>query len=89
MVSNHLVIQFKVGYRSVMDDDGDDLTPRERSAVAQDIDKLQATVRRLATEREVLPQPLFWSLFHTRLSSIRKQKEISRVVGKVFGDYEE
>jgi hypothetical protein len=63
-------------------DDDDDNTPSqvERSAVAVDIEKLQKTVLRLANEREVLPQPLFWSLFHTRLENIRKQKHIERTL---------
>jgi len=71
-----------------MDDDSDETPSRERSAVALDIEDLQATVKRLASEREVLPQPLFWSLFHTRLASIKKQKEISRVVSEVLGESE-
>jgi hypothetical protein len=71
------------------DEDEDDRQPKERSAVAANIDNLQATVRRLAEEREVLPQPLFWSLFHTRLASIKKQKEIARVVSEALGETEE
>ena len=71
-----------------MDDDCDDTPGKEPSAVARDIENLQATVKRLASEREVLPQPLFWSLFHTRLASIKKQKEISRVVSEVLGEPE-
>lgn len=72
----------------LMDDDFDDTPGREPSAVARDIENLQTTVKRLASEREVLPQPLFWSLFHTRLASIKKQKEISRVVREVLGESE-
>ncbi|NDF15733.1 hypothetical protein EB061_10500 [bacterium] len=66
------------------DNDDDEMHPKERSAVATNIESLQATVRRLAEERDVLPQPLFWSLFHSRLASIKKQKEISRVVSEVL-----
>ena len=72
----------------VMDDDLDDTPGKDPSALARDIENLQATVKRLASEREVLPQPLFWSLFHTRLASIKKQKEISRVVSEVLGESE-
>jgi len=71
------------------DEDEDERQPTERSAVATNIDNLQATVRRLAEEREVLPQPLFWSLFHTRLTAIKKQKEIARVVSEALGESEE
>ncbi|MEY4668539.1 MAG: hypothetical protein RL518_1238 [Pseudomonadota bacterium] len=72
--------------RGMDDDTSDELTPKERSVVASNIESLQATVKRLAAEREVLPQPLFWSLFHTRLSAIKKQKEISRVVSEALGE---
>jgi hypothetical protein len=68
------------------DDESDEMQPKERSAVAANIESLQATVKRLADEREVLPQPLFWSLFHSRLAAIKKQKEISRVVSEVLGE---
>lgn len=69
-----------------IEEDQEDREVRERSAVADDIEKLQATVRRLASERETLPQPLFWSLFHTRLEAIRKQKELARVVKESLGE---
>ena len=69
-----------------MEDDSDELRPRERSAISSNIDNLKATVKRLSEEREVLPQPLFWSLFHSRLSAIKKQKEIERVVGAALGE---
>jgi hypothetical protein len=62
------------------DDEIEDPVPLQRSAVADDIANLQKTVQRLSTEREVLPQPLFWSLFHARLESIRKQKEVDRTL---------
>ena len=68
------------------DNDSDEMRPKERSAVAANIENLQATVKRLADEREVLPQPLFWSIFHSRLAAIKKQKEISRVVSEVRGE---
>jgi hypothetical protein len=69
----------------MLEDDDDDREPRERSAVAANIDNLKATVKRLAAEREVLPQPLFWSLFHSRLAAIKKAKEVERVVGEALG----
>jgi hypothetical protein len=69
-----------------VEDNSDTLEAREKSAVALDIEKLQDTVKRLAAERERLPQPLFWSLFHTRLEAIRQQKELSRVVKETLGE---
>ena len=67
-------------HHRMKDDDSDPPAPVERSATAREVSKLQDTVRRLVEEREVLPQPLFWSLFNSRLSDIKKQKEVSRLL---------
>ena len=69
-----------------MEEDSDTPNPREPSALAADIQDLKRTVRRLAEDRERIPQPLFWSLFHTRLEAMRKQKELSRVVAAALGE---
>ena len=70
------------------DDDSEVPTPVERSATARDVSKLQETIRRLIDEREVLPQPLFWSLFNSRLSDIKKQKEVSRLLRQTLDGVE-
>jgi TATA-binding protein-associated factor Taf7 len=61
----------------------------ERSAIAQEIRELHTTITRLANERERLPQPLFWSLFHNRLNKIRKTKELTRTLAQVLDGIEE
>lgn len=61
-------------------------SPTERSAIASEIEDLRSTITRLANERERLPQPLFWSLFHTRLSKIRKTKELNRLLAHLFNE---
>ena len=42
----------------------------ERSRVAEEVEDLRSTILRLAKDRERLPQPLFWSLFNSRLKDI-------------------
>lgn len=82
------LVSFRIDERGVppydcpMNDEDDELPtpPSERSATAREVSKLQDTVRRLMDERDVLPQPLFWSLFNSRLSDIKKQKEVSRLL---------
>ena len=61
-----------------------DVHPVQQSYVAGQVQDLKDTVLRLAAERERLPQPLFWSLFNTRLLAIRKEKALKRVVDESF-----
>lgn len=73
-------VAIKPYHQLMKDDDLEPLTPVERSATARDVSKLQETIRRLVDEREVLPQPLFWSLFNSKLADIKKQKEVARLL---------
>ena len=57
----------------------------EKSAIAQDISNLRDTILRLARDRERLPQPLFWSLFNSRLKDIKKTKEQERLLRESLG----
>jgi hypothetical protein len=66
-------------------DDDEPPNPRERSSVADDIADLKSTVVKLAEERERLPQPMFWSLFHSRLEGIKKHKELTRLLDAALG----
>lgn len=56
----------------------------KRSSLAAEIKEIAATVDRLSAERERLPQPLFWSLFHARMSKVRREKDIQRTLEKIF-----
>ena len=68
-----------------MDDSDDNANqPSERSGVAEDIEDLRSTILRVAKERERLPQPLFWSLFNSRLKEIKRHKELSRLLNTVL-----
>ena len=66
------------------DEDEKDLKV-ERSALAEDINDLRSTILRLARDRERLPQPLLWSLFTSRLKSIKREKELSRLLQETLG----
>ncbi len=70
------------------DEDVEVSEPAERSSVAREIDDLQKTILRLARDRERLPQPLFWSLFNSRLRDIKKSKSINRLLKETLGETE-
>jgi hypothetical protein len=57
----------------------------ERSQTAKEIADLQERILRLARDRERLPQPLFWSLFNSRIQEIKKEKELKRLLSDVLG----
>ena len=57
----------------------------ERSGVAREIDDLKSTILRLSKDRERLPQPLFWSLFNSRLRDIKRHKELERLMRETLG----
>jgi hypothetical protein len=70
------------------DTDGDSSTalePAERSQTAKEIADLQDKILKLANSRERLPQPLFWSLFNSRIRDIKKNKELDRLLSDVLG----
>jgi hypothetical protein len=56
----------------------------QRSAVAEDLASLKATVTKLVEERDRLPQPMFWSLFNSRINSIKKHKELKRLLASTL-----
>lgn len=58
---------------------------REPSKVAQEIERLRSATVRAASDRERLPQPLFWSLFQNELKELKKKKEIRRALQEILG----
>jgi len=70
-------------------EDSDDIdskqTLHERSATAKEIADLQDKILKFARNRERLPQPLFWSLFNSRIRDIKKNKELERLLNDVLG----
>ena len=71
-----------------IDDDDDTPAVTERSAIAKEIESLQSTILRFANERERLPQPLFWSLFNSRIKEIKERKEVDRLCKEALGELE-
>jgi|GEM_PF-2448990 len=70
-------------------EDYEDIGPEqplhERSATAKEIADLQEKILKFARNRERLPQPLFWSLFNSRIRDIKKNKELERLLNDVLG----
>lgn len=54
------------------------------SAVALKLRKLKSASFKAAQARERLPHPLFWSLFLTEVSELRKKKEEKRLLDRVL-----
>lgn len=57
----------------------------EPSALASELKALKERIFSLASSREKLPQPLFWSLFRLRISSLKKKKEKDRLLDDILG----
>ena len=70
------------GHQENEDDPG---CPQEKSVIAREIEHLQSTVLRFAKNRERLPQPLFWSLFNSRIRDIKREKELPRLMRETLG----
>ncbi len=57
-----------------------------KSGVSKEIERLLSTSAALSRTRERLPQPLFWSLFHSQIRDIKKKKRLDRLLQDIFGD---
>lgn len=57
---------------------------RERSPLAQEIERLKKASFRAATDKERLPQPLFWSLFGHAIRDLRKKKREIREISDLL-----
>ncbi len=57
-----------------------------RSPLAVAVEKLRKTSVDAAASRERLPQPLFWSLFNSKLKEIKEDKEKTRKLKDIFGE---
>jgi TATA-binding protein-associated factor Taf7 len=68
-------------------EDEDTTAPGEtrRSELAQEIKDFQSSIADAMKKRERLPQPLFWSLFNSRIKDIRKRRELLRTLDELFG----
>lgn len=50
------------------------------SVTSRKVKELKRAVLDASSKRERLPQPLFWSLFRSRLSDIKRAKERTRLL---------
>lgn len=62
---------------------------RQESPWAQELKRLKTAAWEASSKRERLPQPMFWSLFHSVISSIRRQKAVKRTLESIFEGQEE
>jgi hypothetical protein len=67
------------------DRDNENAPTLDKSAIASEIEDLHQTILRFAKNQETLPQPLFWSLFNSRITQIKRNKDIARVLKDVLG----
>ncbi len=65
------------------EDESAELVPT-KSKLSEELDRLKrASIEALST-RERMPQPLFWSLFHSELAGLKKRKHLERFIEQVF-----
>ncbi len=58
--------------------------PSEPSDVCLSVRRLQGSAMKAIASRERLPQPLFWSLFHSEIEQIKRVKERNRAMRKIL-----
>ena len=58
--------------------------PSEPSDVCLSVRRLQGSAMKAIASRERLPQPLFWSLFHSEIAEIKRVKERNRAMRKIL-----
>ena len=56
----------------------DESNAKEASYVAREIQRIKSATIEAAEKRDRLPQPLFWSLFHSALKEVRDAKKRKR-----------
>jgi hypothetical protein len=54
------------------------------SEIAKDLAQLKDTVISVTKRRDELPREMFWSLFHSEISSIRQRKHKKRIFTHFF-----
>lgn len=69
----------------VQDENGNELSgDTDRSFIAERLDRLKRATLDVVNRRERLPQPLFWSLFHTEVDEIREKRRKERIARCAF-----
>ena len=65
------------------DDESAELVPT-KSKLSEELDRLKRASIDALSSRERIPQPLFWSLFHSELAGLKKRKHLERFIEQVF-----
>ena len=60
------------------DQNGD--TSVRKTPLAIELEQVRDATLRAAAKREHLPQPLFWSLFHSRIRELKQEKSSERAI---------
>lgn len=55
-----------------------------RSDFSRALEKIKEDTLAAASKRSHLPQPLFWSLFHAQLASLKAEKKAVRELEELF-----
>ena len=71
-------------HEAVNNDEDEVVEAPQPSAIAKAIETLKRASVDAAASRERLPQPLFWSLFNSRLKEIKREKLVDRTLRDVF-----
>ena len=66
----------------------DDESQKSPSDIAKALMRLRESSFDAVKRREHLPQPLFWSLFRTEITEIKRKKELRRLVSSLFDSLE-
>lgn len=62
----------------------DEEQEQEMSDEAVALARLKTSVLQAAKDRDRLPQPLFWSLFHSELKKIKEKRCIKRALDELL-----
>lgn len=55
-----------------------------KSKLSQELSNLQHSVLKAVASRDCLPQPLFWSLFNSKIKELRERKESLRKIDQLL-----
>ena len=58
----------------------------QKSELASQIDKLKASVNKAIESRDRIPQPLFWSLFNSKIKELKEEKQNKRKISDLLGE---
>jgi len=73
---------------AIKDSDGEELDITElqptKTRLSEELDRLKRASIDALSKRETVPQPLFWSLFHSELAQLKRRKHLERFIQGVF-----